>query len=128
MGRLLDDPPHTQTLTERQLEEPMAKKSTSTKTTKLKAAKAKSALSSNEGEFVTSTTFTAADGGAHTFPVTLRTAGPQTITVADTENDRINGTAGTIKGAEITGKERRQIRNDLKKGSDSLESWGLTPF
>jgi len=23
MGRLLDDPPHTQTLTERQLEEPM---------------------------------------------------------------------------------------------------------
>src|SRR5262245_5016161 len=43
MGCLLDDPPHAQTLTERQLEEPMAKKSTTTKTTKPKAAKAKSA-------------------------------------------------------------------------------------
>src|SRR5262245_40712557 len=41
MGRILDDPPHAQTVTERRLEEPMAKKSTSTKTTKPKTAKAK---------------------------------------------------------------------------------------
>src|SRR5262245_10964771 len=40
MGRILDDPPHAQTVTERRLEEPMAKKSTSTKTTKAEPAKA----------------------------------------------------------------------------------------
>jgi hypothetical protein len=38
-------------------------------------------------------TFTAADHGAQTFPVTLQTAGTQTITVTDTSHSSITGTA-----------------------------------
>jgi streptogramin lyase len=40
--------------------------------------------------------FTAADGGAHTFTVTLRTAGSQTITVADTATTRLAGEAALV--------------------------------
>jgi streptogramin lyase len=40
--------------------------------------------------------FTPADHGAHTFPVTLRTAGRQTVTVTDTAQGNITGTAASI--------------------------------
>jgi virginiamycin B lyase len=39
--------------------------------------------------------FTAADHGVHTFPVTLRTAGRQTVTVTDTVQSNITGTAAS---------------------------------
>src|SRR5262249_42956781 len=42
-------------------------------------------------------TFTAADGGVHTFSVTPRTAGPQTVTATDTHATAITGqTAVTV--------------------------------
>ena len=41
-------------------------------------------------------TFTAADAGTHTFAVTLKTAGAQTITAADTAMSRIIGTDSGI--------------------------------
>jgi hypothetical protein len=41
-------------------------------------------------------TFSAADNGAHTFSVTLRTAGRQTVTVADAVQSNITGTAISI--------------------------------
>jgi streptogramin lyase len=40
-------------------------------------------------------TFTAADNGAHTFSVTLRSAGHQPLSVTDTANRTITGSAGT---------------------------------
>jgi hypothetical protein len=41
-------------------------------------------------------TFTAADGGAHTFPVTLKTAGTQSFSVTDTTNSAFSGTQSGI--------------------------------
>ncbi len=41
-------------------------------------------------------TFTAADGGQHTFSVTLKTAGTQSITVADTLNSALTATQGGL--------------------------------
>jgi hypothetical protein len=43
-------------------------------------------------------TFTAADGGVHTFSATLKTAGPQSLTVTDL----IFGTTGTETGITVT--------------------------
>jgi hypothetical protein len=42
-------------------------------------------------------TFTSADGGSHTFSVTLGSIGKQTITVTDTAASVINGTSATIR-------------------------------
>jgi hypothetical protein len=44
----------------------------------------------------TNYTFTGADNGAHTFTVTLKTGGNQTITTTDTTTGSINGTSGGI--------------------------------
>lgn len=41
-------------------------------------------------------TFTVADAGTHTFVATLKTAGLQTVSVADFTNASINGVSGTI--------------------------------
>ena len=41
-------------------------------------------------------TFTAADAGVHTFSATLKTAGTQSLTAADTQTSTINGTEGSI--------------------------------
>jgi hypothetical protein len=41
-------------------------------------------------------TFTEADYGVHTFPVTLRTAGSQSLTVTDTATSSITGTAAVL--------------------------------
>lgn len=41
-------------------------------------------------------TFTALDGGAHTFTNTFRTSGPQTITVTDTPNAALTGTSFAV--------------------------------
>ena len=41
-------------------------------------------------------TFTANDAGVHTFSVTLKTAGSQTVTATDTANATIAGTTGTV--------------------------------
>jgi hypothetical protein len=41
-------------------------------------------------------TFTVSDNGQHTFPVTLRTAGPQTVTVADTVNSQLTASASQV--------------------------------
>ena len=40
--------------------------------------------------------FTPADGGTHTFTVTLKTAGAQSVTVSDAGNSTLTGTAGDI--------------------------------
>jgi parallel beta-helix repeat protein len=44
-------------------------------------------------------TFTAADAGAHTFTVTLRTAGSQSLTATDTTTGPIAGSAGVAAGS-----------------------------
>jgi hypothetical protein len=41
-------------------------------------------------------TFTPADGGSHTFAVTLRTAGNQTVNATDTANASVTGTAAVM--------------------------------
>jgi hypothetical protein len=41
-------------------------------------------------------TFGASDKGVHVFSVTLKTAGSQTITVADTANSSVTGTSGPV--------------------------------
>lgn len=41
-------------------------------------------------------TFTSSDGGSHTFSATLKTAGGQTISAADTTNPLLTGTSGQI--------------------------------
>jgi hypothetical protein len=41
-------------------------------------------------------TFTAKDAGKHTFSVTLKTAGGQTVTVTDTASSTVTGTSGAI--------------------------------
>jgi hypothetical protein len=40
--------------------------------------------------------FTATDAGKHTFSVTLKTAGSQTVTLTDTANGAVTGTSGAI--------------------------------
>jgi subtilase family serine protease len=47
----------------------------------------------------TSYTFTSLDLGVHTFSVTLRTVGTQTVTVNDTKSKQINGTATVTVGS-----------------------------
>ena len=41
-------------------------------------------------------TFTAADGGTHTFSVTFHRVGPQSLTVTDTVNASVFGTIGVL--------------------------------
>ncbi len=47
-------------------------------------------------------TFTAADGGTVTFPVTFGTAGKQTRTVADTGNHGIRSTTANVAVSSLT--------------------------
>jgi hypothetical protein len=47
-------------------------------------------------------TFTAADGGVHTFSVTLMTPGSQTVTVTDTANGSLTDTATSQVGTTFT--------------------------
>jgi hypothetical protein len=60
-------------------------------------------------------TFTAADGGAHDFPVILRTAGPQTITGTDTHAPAITGqgTVTVLPSASLTGPAAGSVHQDL---------------
>jgi hypothetical protein len=50
-------------------------------------------------------TFQPTDAGAHTFPVTLTTAGTQTITLADTSTAAVNGVASVM----VTGAAASQV-------------------
>src|SRR5262249_14007334 len=45
-------------------------------------------------------TFLAGDAGKHTFSVTLKTGGTQTVTVADTSSPGITGTTGQIQNGQ----------------------------
>src|SRR5262249_18294400 len=63
-------------------------------------------------------TFTAGDNGAHTFSVTLNSAGYQTVTVTDVGNSSISGRAGTFRIAEFTVPTANSAMNAAALGAD----------
>ncbi|MDY3555761.1 VCBS repeat-containing protein [Gemmata sp. JC717] len=62
----------------------------------------------------TSYTFTAADAGAHTFTATLRTAGPQSISVGD-----VAGLSGSQQGIAVTPAAFSKFLLSVPNGADS---------
>ncbi len=73
-------------------------------------------------------TFTAADAGTHTFSVTFRTAGVQSVTVTDRADRSISGTqTGTVAAAGSTYHAVSPARVlDTRRGGGGVTNIGLT--